>query len=288
MSKSHVIGTTEATTEATVSRSINTSAGRTDGSETGVDPVNFEHLRPFPDTNNVIMPYVSRSANSFSIAATTTATGQNSIGIRLNSIYDCITTAVGFTADPTPAADTADATVNKPMLMDYWMSLYRYWTVTKTTYKVSFWLQTQDNTAELSIWCYHNGQQQPPLVDDSGTPQIVPDYMRQTHKHCHSKKLRPAATNSTETHIQSRKVVFEGVYYPGNKTVVNDVAEDEFKETWHKATEVPSQREIATFIWNKSDKAPAVAVSGFWYVEVTYHVQLKDLKAIYQYPCTLR
>ena len=49
-------------------------------------------------------------------------------------------------------------------------------------------------------------------------------------------------TGSIAKHAQENSVTFSGVYMPGNRTVVNDVAEDEFKETWHKSTEVPSQR----------------------------------------------
>ena len=255
--------------------------GRTDGSETHVDRIAEVKLRPFHDTQDVIMPYVSRTEKYFTIAASSTATGQSSIAIRLNSIYDTLTVTT-FAENPAAAADTADATINKPMLYDYWKSVYAYWTVTKATYKIKFWTGTRDDEGELSLWCYHNGQQAPPLVDAASN--IVQDYLRGLHKHCHKKTLRTLATGSTETHAQDNSVTFTGVYYPGNKTVVNPVAEDEFKETWHKFDEVPSQREVVSFIINKSDRSPEKAITVKYYLEIVYHVQLKDLKRHFEYP----
>ena len=254
--------------------------GRTDGSETGIDRIGEVKLRPFHDTQDVIMPYTSRDANLVQLAASDGPTGQGSFAIRINSIYDVLSSAA-YSENPAAAADTVDATINKPMMFDYWMSIYTYWTVTKATYKVTFWTKTKSDDGELSIWCYHNGLQQPPLTDANS--KVVPDYIRHMHKHNHVKRLRTMPSGSIAKHAFDNSVTFTGTYLPGNKTVVNDVSEDEYKETWHKSTEAPSQREVATFIANQSDRASSVAIDLYYYIEVIYHVQLKDLKRQWQY-----
>ena len=254
--------------------------GRTDGSETSVDPIAEVKLRPFHNTQDVIMPfYISGRDNA--ITSANSAAGTYSFAIRLNSVYDVIN-ATTYTEDPTAAADTADAITQKHQMYDYWTSIYRYWTVTKSEYTVRIWTDTKSDTGKWSVWTYHNGQQQPPIVATSLVQ--VPDYMRKMHQHAHVKYLFPRSASNTDAHEKETVVEIKGVYYPGNRTVVNDVAEDEFKETWHKVNEVPSQREVATFIVQHADGAPRVAANLHYEIEIVYHVQLKDLKAIYQYP----
>lgn len=269
--------------EPTVATDRAISTGRTDGSETSVDRVGEQKLRPFHDTQDVIMPYAFTTPATASISASTSSTGQYSFGFRLNSIYDCLTTTT-FTDNPAAAADTADGTVQKPLMHGYWTNIYTYWTVTRAEYKVEIWSPTKSDSGECSIWCYHNGLQQPPLLDNSGTPQIVPDMIRKMHKHCHMKRIRPHPASSTTFHEMDNLVTFTGVYYPGNRTVVNDIAEDEYKETWHKGTEVPSLREVATFIINKSDRSDTIAMSFKIKTTIIYHVQFKDLKRQFIYP----
>lgn len=255
--------------------------GRSDGSETSVDIPRNPRLRAFKETQDVIMPWYN--TGTFNIDASNTSAGQNAFGFRLNSINDIIT-ANTYVADPTPAADVADGVTNNiPMMYNYWSAIYRYWTVTRSHYKVRFWCTTPHNDGEFSVWTYHNGQQNPPLLD--GTARI-PDWVRQMHPHAHVKHFTTKTTdNGVNTYRHGIEIT--GHYEPGNYTVVNDVAEDEFKETWHKWSEVPSLREVATFIINKSDRMVAVTDTMFafgWDAKIIYQVQLKDLKAIYQYP----
>lgn len=134
-------------------------AGRTDGSETSVDPFRHYRLLPFNDTQNCIMPY--QRLGSLTIAA-----GTNNVAtlvMRLNSIYDIMTIDT-FVPNPTPAADVADASVQKPMLYNYWTTLYRYWTVVGSRYKLRVWLDSRTEDQEVSVWTYHNGAQQPPCT----------------------------------------------------------------------------------------------------------------------------
>ena len=256
--------------------------GRTDGSETHVDPIAEVKLRPFHNTQDTLMIFHT-TGRSLSVAATDDVNGVASFAIRLNSIEDCQTITT-YAADPTPAADTADGSVQRPMMYDYWTGAYRYWTVTKSEYEVKLWTTLKSDSSALSVWCYHNGQQQPPLINSSGGT-ICKDYVRQLHQHCRMQVMHPRPSGSTDLHERSTTVTFKGEYRPGNRTVVNDVSEDEYKETWHRVGEVPSLREVATFIIQHNDDAEKVAHGTICYsITVKYHVQWKDLKVIYQYP----
>ena len=260
-------------------------SGRTDGSESSVDPFRHYRIHPFNETQNCIMPYYTQGA--MTLAATTTGTSVGSIALRLNSIYDCLTITT-FVADPTPAADTADGSVQKPQLFAWWSQLYRYWTVVKSEYKLQIWIDGAVNETELSVWTYHHGQQNPPLVNDAATTN-VPDYCRKLHKHAHMRRLvNEAPASAGGGSYYDRGIHITGKYRPGNYTVHNDVAEDEFKETWHKTNEVPSLRECATFIIQRSDMQRYISTGATvdlkYRLWVTYYVQWKDLLVAYQYP----
>lgn len=258
--------------------------GRTDGSETSVDPVRHEVLRPFAKTMNCIMPFYRAGGLATIVDNTTNVVA---FSIRLNSIYDVVTAST-FSRDPTAAAATADGSPEKPMLMNYWSSIYRYWTVTRCEYKVTFYATARDDESVFDVWTYHHGQQSPPLFSTDAGSAKLPSYMRKLHRNCHMKKLYPRPKNSTEIGAFQQPCVIQGVYEPGNYTVQNDVAEDEFKETWHKPTEVPSLTENATFIVQRSDLTPTSTVNATlaYEISIVYHVQWKDRKAIYEYPLT--
>ena len=251
------------------------------GDETTVDPVRYEKLHPFPDTTNAIMPF--RHNATTSLTPTNDTAGQSAISFRLNSINDIITNST-YTSDPTPAADTTydGSSFLSPMMYNYWKNIYRYWTVTKATYHIKWWCKTLNSDSEWSLWTYHHGQQAPPLLDGTAT---IKDYVRKMHKHCHSTTLVPLGA-SNDRNVNTAAVHVSGLYEPGNYTVHNAVWEDEFSETWHKWNEIPSKREIVTFIFNKSDNASTSATThNFEYtINVTYHVQLKDLQRIFEYP----
>lgn len=252
------------------------------GEETTVDPVIYEKLHPFPDTTNAIMPF-RHNATITGLTPTNDNAGQSAISFRLNSINDIITNST-YTSDPTPAADTTydGTTYLSPMMYNYWKSIYRYWTVTKATYHVKWWCKTLDSNAEWSLWTYHHGQQAPPLLDGTAT---VKDYVRKMHKHCHKTTLTNFGA-SNDRNVNQCAVNISGIYEPGNYTVHNAVWEDEFSETWHKWNEIPSKREIVTFIFNKSDNASTAATThNFEYtINITYHVQMKDLQRKFEYP----
>lgn len=275
-------GTSEDTEPANRLAASSSSGGRMGGEETSVDQVRFEQLLPFRPTANAIMPYVKHAALAFGAS-----TVMNGFAFRLNSIYDCLT-GLAFTANPTPAADTADGSVERPYMYQWWTSIYRYWTVTRATYTVRIWSTHKKDDLEFSVWCYHNGQQAPPQTATSGAR--IPDSIRKYHKHCHMKRMHAIPTSTIEKTSGQNVVTFTGSYYPGSRSVHNEVEEDEYKETWHRVTEVPSLREVATFHVQKSDRCAAQSIAvpetgGLRYsIDIVYHVQWKDLDVIYQYP----
>lgn len=256
--------------------------GRTDGSETSVDPFVHYRLLPFNETQNCILPY--QKTGSLTIAA-----GTNNVATlvaRLNSIYDVLSIDT-YIVDPAAAADVADASVQKPMMYNYWTTLYRYWTVVESNYTLRIWSDSRTADEEISVWTYHNGQQQPPVLNDALTARC-PDWCRSTHRHAHNTLVRNSLKESGSNYY-GHAATIQGHYAPGNTTVVNDVAEDEFKETWHKPNEVPSLREVVTFICQRSDSMNdiggfASSVTLKYKLNITYKVQFKDLLAKFQYP----
>jgi hypothetical protein len=255
-------------------------AGRTEGSESAVAPIAEIKLRPFHETQDTVMPYYFTETKT--MTNEDAVAGQISYAVRLNSIVDCLGSA-SFSADPAAAADSISGSAQKPMLYNYWSSIYRYWTVTKSTYKITVWVNTSDVSAFLSLWTYHCGLQNPPLVN-TGATTLVKDYIRKSHKHCHVKHIMPV-NSTTDKHYKESAVTVTGYYEPGSINL--GVFEDEFKEVWHKEGELPSQREQAIFILNKSDASPAMTTTPFtttWEFEVMYHCQWKDLKVLYEYP----
>jgi hypothetical protein len=257
--------------------------GRTDGAETAVDPIAEVKLRPFHETQDTLLPFYGVTRGLNVQASINGSAGVKNYSFRLNSPYDVVNTGT-YTADPTPAADTADALIQKTQMYDYWSSIYRYWHVTKSTYEITFWAETKHDTAGLSIWCYHHGQQEPPILNTAGN--IIPDYIRQLHKHCHMQVLYPRGTGTSD-HERKTAVTFTGTYVPGQKSVHNDVAEDEYQETWHRVNEVPSLREVVSFIIQKNDSCTETDVVVHMEYKLFYHVQWKDQLVIYQYPTQL-
>ncbi|KAG9412146.1 hypothetical protein AC1031_015083 [Aphanomyces cochlioides] len=234
------------------------------------------------DTQNTILPYYT--TGSLTLATGTGATAVKNVTIRLNSIWDTITTYT-YTEDPTPAAQTADGAGSRerPIMREFWSNIYRYWTVLSSHYRVRFWTN-DSNDQEADIWCYHHGQQCPPFVTTEGTPGVIYSKYRKLHRHAHYKSIRSYNTSATEKGLFSRDIVFTGEYRQGNKTVVNDVAEDEYKETWHRTTEVPSMHEMATFILQRSERSATASTFLLNYdIELVFHVQWKDLEAKFQY-----
>lgn len=270
------------TAPAVTSRSIVTAQkpGRVGGGETAVENIPVSRFNPFPHTAQVIMP-IYKLNKAVQLQATAGGAGQLfAVTVRLNSIYDCIIGS-SYAADPTPSADTAESAGSRetPRMRKYWMGYYRYWTVVKTDYRVRVWLRTNGVFQEVSAYLYFHGQQFPPFFD-TGTTTLVPDHVRRYHPGQRHKYVYAATASSGDTVYENQKV-FTGTHYPG--TIHNEVAEDEFHETWHKETEVPSFREYMTLLVQRSDRNADEAIDMAYDLSIDYTVQLKDLKAEYQY-----
>ena len=197
-------------------------ASRNGQGETAIDPWRDVKLRPFPSTQNVIMPFYR--TGSHQLATGSGATAVKNLGFRLNSIWDVYIEA-SYSADPTPAADTPEAAGSDdcPAMRDFWANIYRYWTVLSSHYKVRFWTNNATDQ-EVEIWVYHHGQQTPPLVTTDGTPQKISKLYRKMHPHCHHEVLRGHSASATEKDLFKRSIEITGNYRKGNYTVHNVVS----------------------------------------------------------------
>lgn len=257
------------------------SAGQTimNAGETPVDMVTDEVLRPWRETQNTILPWYGGPL-SVTLATGTTETAVKTFGFRLNSCYDLLSNST-YTEDPAAAADTADGNKEVPIMREYWQGIYLYWTVTRTEYKVRFWTENKTDQ-EIDIWCYHHGQQTPPLANDGATGTVLYSKYRKLHKNCHMKTLRSRGTSQVEFNNFENGVTFTGSYKPGD--INNEVSEDAYHEIWHKPTQVPSMREVCSFFIQRAERSPSTAAIEVKYdIELVYHVQWKDLKAKFQY-----
>ena len=247
--------------------------------ETAVDKLPTLTYLPFKHTQQVFMKY--RAYNILSMASG--AVGSTSCvadTFRLNSIYDC-RSAYAFTSDPTAAADSADTFVNCPTLRNYWMNFYRYWTVTKSYYRVKVWTTTKSNSGEVCVYVYKHGQQFPPARNYLADTRIE-HFVRKQHPNVMYKKLYTVGASETDYNLYEDKVeVIEGEWTPGS--ITNTVAEDELSETWHKVSEVPSHRQLLTIMCQRSERAEDIAYSVSYEIEMVYEVQLKDLKAQHEF-----
>jgi len=248
--------------------------------ETKVSPFTDVQLRPFPTTQNCIMPYYAQG--SLTIGATQTETAVAYLTIRQNSIYDVLTTRT-HSEDAAPVADSADGTVNTPIMRGFWSGIYKYWTVVGSTYKVRFWSEDQVDQ-EFEIFCYQHGQQTPPVINGSGTTgNVLWRKYRLMHPNMYYRTLRLRDPTNTELGNFDRDVAFTGTYDPNNS--INDVEEDEFAQTWHRVTEVPQLHEQLSFIVQRSERSKfANEVTIKYDMEMVYHVQWKNLKASLKYP----
>lgn len=248
--------------------------------ETGIDAWRNARLNPFNKTQNTILPYYQKAQGT--LQAVDTEGGQFSFTIRLNSIYDILTTR-SYTANPAEAADAADGTIQVPIMRNFWIQLYDYWTVVDMHYKVRFWSE-DEGFQEIEIFEYKHGMQAPPSVNANGTSGgLLWRKYRMMHPHMRYKTFRLRNAASTEQDPFDKTCEFTG-HYNYNMTY-NAVAEDELAQTWHKETEVPPQREQLTYIIQRSERSPFSTQTIIKYdIEAVYHVQWKDLKAVMEYP----
>jgi hypothetical protein len=278
--------------------------------ETAVDNIPVTRYTPFDKTQQVMMPYYVHQVG-LSISSGNQSGAVHTKSFRLNSIYD-VETGTTYTADPTPAADSADGTVNTPSMRNYWTQLYRKWTVVGCRYHIRFrpndYLKYTD--AQYSIYVYEHGDQAIPKVNTASTPKVIQDLYRKYHPHIVAHKY----VNSNDRYNQI--VTGTGVYNggPGNAgdgnaadvymtlpngqhdwvsihkgtyhkgSIEHAVVEDELAQTWHNVDEVPPTREIMTCIVQRSDTSDTGQSLNFELeFSIEYIVQLKDLKADFEY-----
>lgn len=256
--------------------------------ETSISPVNYVYRSPFPPTVTCSMRYKA------SISTTVTTGGAIGVQVdvsrfRLNSIYDTVLSGAAYTADPNPTADVADGAVNMPGFRSYWLSFYRYWTVVKSRYTLSYKHTIPPAVGnQLECYIYEHGQQYPPTTDTSGN-NIIQSKYRSFHPGMkHHQFLDPPNTLAlngrwSQNDTTTPKHVYTGEWTPGS--IHHEVEEDELAQTWHRATEVPPTPNICTAFIQASDWATtsASAATGAWFLDIEYIVQLKDLKAEHQY-----
>lgn len=256
--------------------------------ETAVERIPKSTFHPYPRTHQVIMPYYVLKG-----ATTPSDTTAMVNSWRLNSIYDCEATFT-YSADPTAAADSADATLNQPYMRKFWMSIYQYWHVVRTNWRIRIRPTAGSLSGQITAYIYQHGLQNPPLKQTiSGTDEYVPHVLRQYHptlkayKHIKSLPQRQAGSDGNEStypNVHSFWHEFSGTWYEGQTE--HEVVEDELYQVWHKADETPPTKEWLSVIVQQSPVNVEGTESKLAYIveaSLEYHVQLKDRKVIYEY-----
>lgn len=264
--------------EARVAAAAGSGTGTVHGKET---PITQEStiLRPFPQAINGLMPYYK--TGSFTIAALNTAAAQGVVQFRMNSPYDILVDDTAYTADPAAGADTRDTNRESAMMYGYYSQIYKYFSCLKSHWRIRFWTVSTAAQQEIGIWKYYHGKQNPPYVDASSN-RILDKY-RMMHRGAEQRKFPVPNTGNTDISAYGHGIVYHGNYVPG--MVDHEVAEDNYTETWHAVDTVPSLREAATYIVNRTDRSTyATEIIVHWDLEIVYDVQWKDLKAEYEFP----
>jgi len=272
--------------------------------ETPIDSYKYVVQRPFPLTTTVHMPfhYISaKDAYTIKPNSSTAALKANKITFRLNSIYDIYKSSNFAANDSDAAADTADASPNieVPIWRKYWMDKYRMWTVIKSGW--TFRIRKTDTpraNESMELFTYLHGREQPPTIVAGGTTPVTLDYRRMHHTLYDHGILKGRGTGDyAEVSKQDYNnnwssgwdYQVSGNWEPGS--IDHEVYEDEFMQTWHKATEVPPTPELVSFIIQKSmwdtywaSQSTGEETCEFQYeFIINYVVQLKDLVYIHQY-----
>lgn len=218
------------------------------------------------------------------------------ISFRLNSPYDVrVDSPSAGTAEVSLGQnDTPGGNINKATYFDHWMSYYNYWSVVRSRYRFRFLLEPdnitndgEDTDIEAIAYIYHHGQQAPPKSSATDGTIAVPHYMRREHDNMYYVPLNFKPLRYGESrHEHMNRHVASGDYNPN--TFYHEVSEDEQKQTWHKANEVPPLKEYVSVYFQESPTSTRTNNSFKYAIrtEVTleYDVQFKDLKFIYQWP----
>jgi hypothetical protein len=251
------------------------------GGETPIDFHSFKQTSPWPESVNVLHKlYMFDKSKNLAAGAQSTIAWQ----FRLNSIYDCYVDGNMTNTESTSGAmDTADATIQIPMWRKYYETLYKYWTVIDSNYKFKFMVtptapgDASDEFIELYVYIYHQGAQNPPST-------WVPHYMREQHPGMYwfSIKVRPKTSSESVMRIaQMEKDSCQGTWKEGS--INQEIVEDEQKQTWHKTTEVPPDKQYVTIIIQNSPRSSNKAVTINPEITLNYLAQWKDLFWTYQY-----
>jgi hypothetical protein len=268
------------------------SAGPKNG-ETPVDYIPFYKSidNPFTKTKQVVMGY-----QNYKGAITLNATQAVGVCYRMNSIYDIENSSFTYVADPDPTGlkQTPDATDNIPMWRTYWAEFYRYYSVVGVEWNIHLDPICTDPLAQYTVYCYFNGLQRPLRQTPGQTTNIAHKY-RQFHPNVIWKHFNgpptydynsgPATAGQifAKNNLKSYGVDLHGMFKPG--MVEHGVVEDESNTIWTKMGDIPKNVEEMTVLVQPGprNEAPADEMYFRFYVELKYHVQLKDLKAQYQY-----
>lgn len=265
--------------------------------ETPISPYDFVQIG-LPKTVTTKLPYY-RYVGTNTVATGTGSSAVNGYAFRLNSIYDVQAGStfydIGWDAGQVnPAADATVGTVNLPKWRPYFADKYQYWTVIGCDYKLRMRCTTLHQNASLMCYMFKCGLQKPPLVDTAGTPAVITHEWKRTHTGVEYKELRAqptrasgqtgAGTFGTTQDVQwnDNWITFSGRVKPG--MVDHEIQEDEFSQTWHRINEVPPTPELLVFHVQRAPWSPDVELNFEFEMELTYLVQFKDLKAIFQYP----
>ncbi|KAF0752888.1 hypothetical protein AaE_005876 [Aphanomyces astaci] len=241
----------------------------------------FTH--PFQDIITVKLQYqYTEFQKAITMASTRAATDVFTTSFRLNSPVDVIT-SYAYTADPSPAPDTLFGTVNSPMYWNYYSKLYRYYTVMHSKYKITV-RPIGTSGLRMSAWTYHHGNQGPYIMDASFVYPTDHYKAFQPQTRCTPLTERGNGASVHNADWSERTII--GEYYPGHRSVQNEIVEDDLTRTWHKVSEVPPLKELCTLILHNADfqiNTPGNVYFDYK-IEVEYTVQFKDLCEQYAYP----
>jgi hypothetical protein len=266
------------------------------GGETQLSNIKYTIYRPYPSTNQVLMPFLKYT--EFTLQGGKLANSAFTQTIRLNSIYD-ILTAHNFVDDGgviggTAAASDTAISGEQPQMRKFWAHIYNYYAVVQCNYKITVQLNTEAQNGQLVGYQYLHGQQNPPVLDAGGINVITHEY-RKWHPDCQYQMVTTLNKNEQVTVgaptnyaynkvLQQRlnnRMVFRGTWYPG--TIKHEVVEDENREIWTKMNTTPTNHEKLTLLLHRSPRSSDISLAGHIYTELQYVVQLKDLQTRYQY-----
>lgn len=237
-----------------------------------------------PKQYTTIMPFRATLASNVGVMNAQDVVTNQSYYVRMESVYDIIkANGNTYSANPAVVADGQDsgdgAVIQRPYWREYWMQFYEYWTVLETRVKLNCWITGTNGTrAAVMYWGYTGLQKVPLEYGNPAVPLRERDYDRM--KGFKKIFLRPNPDGSRHQFENSKQISF--VYHRGDG--VHEVAEDELVQTWIKGDNVPKEQNNLTIILTSPQNTNGLTTGINIEIEIEYVVQMKDLKAIYQFP----